>query len=91
MHIRYPFLDLALVRYCLEIPPSLKQDLTSNKLVLRRVGALLHLPPPIVARRKRAAQYGSRFHYALDKLVRPAWRVGTAEGGAVAAGGLLRT
>eukprot|EP00951_Prasinocladus_malaysianus_P034121 scaffold342419_cov27-Prasinocladus_malaysianus.AAC.1 len=39
-----------------------------DKLVLRRAARALGVPEELTRRPKRAAQYGSRVHYALDRL-----------------------
>jgi diphthamide synthase (EF-2-diphthine--ammonia ligase) len=43
-------------------------DAAAGKLLLRRVAEAVGVPPEVWRRKKRAAQYGSRFHYALRTL-----------------------
>jgi diphthine-ammonia ligase len=68
LELRTPFLDLALVKFSLMIPPSLKIRDDVNKYLLRKISHDLGLPESYAYRRKMAAQYGSNFDKALTKL-----------------------
>ncbi|MGB3907994.1 MAG: diphthine--ammonia ligase [Methanomethylovorans sp.] len=67
-----PYLDKRLVEYGLRIPPQFKINAAGNKLILRRVAEKLGIPAQFTWRKKQAAQYGSRFDKAIDKLTRGA-------------------
>jgi len=79
VRILFPFLDDDLVREALNVPAKHKlgqeyHDLVASththgdKAILRRVSQLAGVPGSAESRRKRAAQYGSRFHFALQNL-----------------------
>ncbi len=65
-----PFLDNRLVKYGLRIPGKLKIHENYTKYVLRLAAEQLGLPEFITFRKKRAAQYGSNFDKAIQKLAR---------------------
>ncbi|WP_292353369.1 asparagine synthetase B, partial [Methanomethylovorans sp. PtaU1.Bin093] len=69
---RVPYLDRRFVEYGLKIPPEFKINDTENKLILRRVGERIGIPAEFTRRKKQAAQYGSRFDKAIDRLARRA-------------------
>lgn len=64
-----PFLDEDVIRYAMTIPESLKISHGSSKIILREA-AFAHggLDMTFSRRPKKAAQYGSRTHHALEKL-----------------------
>jgi diphthine-ammonia ligase len=84
-----PFLDTALVRFALSIPPELKINSEKTftgklqgdvdgekrykKLILRQTAEKMGLPRDIAFRPKRAAQYGSRTNNALTALRKTSW------------------
>ncbi len=68
--LRLPFLDLRLIEYSLKIPAEMKINETGNKLILRQVARDLGVPKEFAMRKKRAAQYGSKFDKALEKLAK---------------------
>jgi len=70
LELRLPFLDKSLVDYALKIPGGMKINSQNNKIVLRNIASKLGLPRDFSNRKKVAAQYGSRFNFALDKLAR---------------------
>ncbi len=70
LEMRLPFLDRELVDYSLKIPAKYKLKRDVKKYVLRIVAEELGIPKDIAFRKKRAAQYGSNFDKALDKLAR---------------------
>jgi len=67
--LRIPYLDEELIKYALRIPAEFKLSKTQNKLILREVAEQLGLKE-FAWRKKRAAQYGSRFARAIEKLAK---------------------
>jgi len=67
---RVPYLDQQLINYALKIPSKMKINDNTEKLVLRQLAVKLGLPEEFAYRKKRAAQYGSKMHRALEKLTR---------------------
>jgi len=67
--LRVPFLDGDLVSYALRIPAEFKLSVGQNKLILREVAEQLGLKE-FAWRKKRAAQYGSKFDRAIEKLAK---------------------
>jgi asparagine synthase (glutamine-hydrolysing) len=70
VELRLPFLDKALANYALKIPQKYKIQKEREKAILRDVALNLKLPKSIAERPKKAAQYGSRFQKALQKLAK---------------------
>ncbi len=70
LELRLPFLDKKLAAYSLRIPAKYKLDEKQNKKIIREVAEDLGVPREFAQRRKRAAQYGSRFDKALEKLAK---------------------
>ncbi|HIH58787.1 MAG TPA: diphthine--ammonia ligase [Nanoarchaeota archaeon] len=70
LELRVPFLDKELVAFALAIPPELKIKNGEEKYILRQVALHLGIPEKISARKKKAAQYGSGFDQALEKLAK---------------------
>tara|TARA_Y100000310_G_scaffold343429_1_gene450999 strand:+ start:183 stop:2240 length:2058 start_codon:yes stop_codon:yes gene_type:complete len=70
IELRLPFLDKALAEYALKIPQKYKIQNEREKAILRDVAINLKLPKSIAERPKKAAQYGSRFQKALQKLAK---------------------
>ncbi len=70
MELRVPFLDNELVQYALTIPGEYKIKEGIEKWILRQTAREMGLPEEICQRKKKAAQYGSGFDKALDKLAR---------------------
>ncbi|MGM5484998.1 MAG: diphthine--ammonia ligase [Nanobdellota archaeon] len=66
MELRLPFLDKNLIRYALQIPPKYKLDKERDKIIIRETAE--DIPDYVRWRKKRAAQYGSRFDNAIKKL-----------------------
>ncbi|MBI2138659.1 diphthine--ammonia ligase [Candidatus Woesearchaeota archaeon] len=66
IEMRMPFLDRSLVEYALKIPQDCKIGEHGSKLALRWLAKRLAIPEAIVGRKKRGAQYGSRFQTAVD-------------------------
>lgn len=65
-----PFLDDALLVSSMRVPGCWKISDLGNKAVLREAAIELGLPEVISLRRKIAAQYGSAFDSAMEKLSR---------------------
>ncbi|MFC1742061.1 diphthine--ammonia ligase [Nanoarchaeota archaeon] len=70
IELRLPFLDKKLAEYALRIPSKFKLDREQNKIILREVASGLGVPDMYAWRRKKAAQYGSRFDKAIEKLAK---------------------
>lgn len=70
LELRLPFLDLALSKFALKIPAKYKLDDLRNKKILRDVAKEIGLSTDICERPKKAAQYGSYFDKALEKLAK---------------------
>jgi len=68
IELRLPFLDKKLVEYSLKIPEHLKIDSENSKLILRKIAKKQGLIDEFSERKKKAAQYGSNFDKALEKL-----------------------
>jgi len=67
--LRVPYLEKELIDYALRIPAEFKLSVNQNKLILREVAEQLGLKE-FAWRKKRAAQYGSRFDNAIEKLAK---------------------
>lgn len=72
LELRLPFLDYDLIKYALSIPSEYKIDETQNKKILREMAIQLRIPETFAFRKKVAAQYGSNFDKALEKLAKKA-------------------
>jgi diphthine-ammonia ligase len=70
VELRLPFLDKALVKHSLSIPASLKLDGERNKIILRDIAKEKGIPTEYTERKKKAAQYGSKFDRALQRLAK---------------------
>lgn len=68
IELRLPFLDKELVKFALTIPSNMKLDDKRNKIILREIAKIIGMPENFSERRKKAAQYGSNFDKALEKL-----------------------
>jgi len=67
--LRVPFLEKELIEYSLRIPAKFKLNKEQNKIILREVAFELGLGD-FAWRKKRAAQYGSKFDRAIGKLAK---------------------
>ncbi len=65
-----PFLDSKIVEYALGIPSSLKIYQGVHKVILRDVAVDIGVGNSFAQRKKTAAQYGSGFDRAIEKLSR---------------------
>ncbi len=77
IELRLPFLDKKLVEYALRIPvefkindSSLSKGVFRNKIILREVAKHIGIPEEFAERKKKAAQYGSNFDRAIEKLAK---------------------
>ncbi|NQU97995.1 diphthine--ammonia ligase [Candidatus Woesearchaeota archaeon] len=68
LELRVPFLDKTLVDYSLKIPGKYKLVYGHEKYILRLVAKNFGLKDEFAMRKKKAAQYGSNFHKAIQKL-----------------------
>ncbi|MBN1175764.1 asparagine synthetase B [Candidatus Woesearchaeota archaeon] len=68
IELRLPFLDKELVEYALSIPGEDKIVNGVEKAILRKISKELGVVSYVCDRKKRAAQYGSRFDSAMKKL-----------------------
>jgi asparagine synthase (glutamine-hydrolysing) len=68
VELRLPFLDNTLIAYALSIPAEYKISEKQNKIILRDLAVKLGIPEEIAMQKKIAAQYGSNFDKALEKL-----------------------
>jgi diphthine-ammonia ligase len=68
IELRLPFLDKKLVDYSVKIPSKYKINNDVDKLIIREIAKELNVPEYIAFRKKKAAQYGSRFDSAIKKL-----------------------
>jgi diphthine-ammonia ligase len=73
VELRLPFLDKDLVGFSLGISAEMKLDATVNKKILRETAVSIGVPDSIAMQPKRAAQYGSNFDKALEKLAKRKW------------------
>ncbi len=70
VELRLPFLDYDLINYALSIPAKEKIDEKQNKKILREFAKKIGIPESFAERKKIAAQYGSNFDKALEKLAK---------------------
>jgi len=65
-----PFLDSDLIKTAMQIPGKEKLNKDYKKLVLRKVAEEIGLAEEIAWRKKKAAQYGSKFDRAILRLAK---------------------
>ncbi|MBU0666360.1 MAG: diphthine--ammonia ligase [Nanoarchaeota archaeon] len=70
LELRVPLLDKELIKYALTIPGKYKLFEGQEKYVLRVVAKNIGLLEEFYSRKKKAAQYGSNFHKAIQKLTK---------------------
>lgn len=70
IELRLPYLDTELVKYALKIPGKHKLKEGMGKYILREIDLEKGIPKEFAFRKKTAAQYGSKFDYALEKLAK---------------------
>ena len=72
LDLRSPFLNRHVAEYALGIPAALKLNENGNKMILRQVAEKAGIPAEFALRNKNAAQYGSKFDRAIEKLAKRA-------------------
>ncbi|WP_172632577.1 diphthine--ammonia ligase [Methanohalophilus mahii] len=72
LDLRSPFLNRHVAEYALGIPATLKLNEKGNKMILRQVAEISGIPAQFAFRGKKAAQYGSKFDRAIEKLAKRA-------------------
>ncbi|MFH0752752.1 MAG: asparagine synthase-related protein [archaeon] len=70
IEIRTPFLDEKLVEAAMKIKPEEKINSEQKKIILRKIAVELGLSEELAERPKKAAQYGSGFDAAMEKLAK---------------------
>ena len=70
VELRLPCLDSELAEFALNVPEKFKINGNENKVVLREIGKKTGLQEEIYKRKKLAAQYGSNFDSAIEKIAR---------------------
>lgn len=70
IEVRTPFLDEGVIKTAMGIPATKKINKKHKKIVLREIAQELGLPKVVAWRQKKAAQYGSRFDWALARLAK---------------------
>ena len=70
IELRVPFLDKDLIKYALSIPEKYKIKEGVEKYILRVIAKNLGLKDEFANRKKKAAQYGSKTHRAIEKLTK---------------------
>ncbi len=70
LELRLPFLDRKLADYALKIPAKYKLTETTSKYILRQIAMERGISTEIANRQKVAAQYGSKFDAAIEKLAK---------------------
>lgn len=71
MELRLPYLDKSLVDYALKVPGEFKIVNEEKKVILREIAnEIFNIPKDFAYRPKKAAQYGSGFDKALEKLTK---------------------
>jgi len=70
IELRLPFLDKTLAAYALRIPAKYKLVDEHKKVILRNIADDIGIPKEFSWRQKKAAQYGSKFDRAIQKLAK---------------------
>lgn len=70
IELRLPFLDRKLVEYALKIPAEFKMADDMKKVVLRKIADGIGIDKQFTWRKKKAAQYGSKFDRGIEKLTK---------------------
>jgi len=65
-----PFLDDGLIKFAMKIDPKLKIAKDDKKIILKEAAVSLGLKEEFAFRKKKAAQYGSYFDKAIEKLAK---------------------
>ncbi|MBN1376703.1 TIGR00289 family protein [Candidatus Woesearchaeota archaeon] len=72
LELRLPFLDKNIVDFALKIPGRYKLSGGYGKFILREIAEEMGLEKEFAWRKKKAAQYGSKFDRAIGKLTKKA-------------------
>jgi len=70
LELRVPFLDKKLVAFALRMDPAMKIHNGIEKYALRQLAQTMSIPAFLAQRKKKAAQYGSGFDKAIEKLAK---------------------
>jgi diphthine-ammonia ligase len=70
IELRVPFLDKQVIEMALNLNPKMKINGNVNKKILREIAISLGLSRELAYRPKKAAQYGSNFDKAIEKLAK---------------------
>lgn len=70
MKLLTPFLDADVIKLGMEIPGEEKISGEHKKIILRKIAEDIGIPKNIAWRKKKAAQYGSRFDKTILKLAK---------------------
>src|SRR3989344_275177 len=70
LELRLPFLDVELIDFALKIPGKYKIKGEVTKHILREIALEKGISQEYASRKKTAAQYGSKFDYAIGKLAK---------------------
>lgn len=70
IEIKIPFLDIGIIKSAMNIHPMFKIDKENKKIILREAAEDIGLPKEFAWRKKKAAQYGSKFIRGMDKLAK---------------------
>jgi len=65
-----PFLDEELVETAMQVKPEHKISKGQKKIILRKIAINMGLPEELAERPKKAAQYGSGFDKAIERLAK---------------------
>ncbi len=79
IELRLPYLDLDVIKFTFGIPDNFKINETENKVILRKVAINLGQSKEISERKKTAAQYGSNFDKAIERLAKESNQKGKAD------------
>ena len=72
MEVRTPYMDKNVIESAMSVHPMYKLDQEQKKIILREIAEELGLEKEFAWRKKKAAQYGSNFVKAMDKLAKRA-------------------
>ena len=70
MKLLIPFLDAEVIKSGMQFPAEEKVSGEHKKVILRKIAEEIGIPAEIAWRKKKAAQYGSRFDRAIQKLAK---------------------
>jgi len=70
MSVLTPFLDADVIKLGMQFPAEEKVSDEFKKIILRKIAEDIGIPKEIAWRKKKAAQYGSRFDKAIQKLAK---------------------